>query len=203
MRVKICGITNLEDAQLASRLGAWALGFIFYKKSPRFVSAQTVKKITQALAPFVTTVGVFVNEKEGAIQRIAENCRLDAIQLHGDESPAFCRRLAKQYKVIKAARIGPGFDFKRLADYPVSALLFDTWQKDSYGGSGKIFNWNLLKGYTPNGAALILSGGLNADNVKQAVEQVHPYAVDVSSGVEAAPGKKSKELLINFFNRIQ
>ncbi len=201
VRVKICGITNREDALKAAELGAWALGFIFTKKSPRYISPFKAKKIIEALPPFVTPVGVFVNQSEGAIKDIMNFCGISTIQLHGDESPQMCGRLGKKYKVIKAFRVKEDFNISGLGEYPVAAYLMDTFAEDSFGGSGKTFNWDILKGRTlPK--PVILSGGLNPENVAAAVEALHPFAVDVSSGVEKEPGKKDFGKMEEFFSGI-
>ena len=179
VKVKICGITNRQDAALAAKLGADAVGFVFYKKSPRFVSPYKVKRIIQELPPFVTPVGVFANQKEGAIRDIVDFCGIKTVQLHGDEDANTCRRL-KDYQLIKAFRIGDDFDFAQLAGYPVQSYLFDAHQDDALGGTGKTFNWDLLKEKTfPK--PFILSGGLNPQNIYQAIRDVKPYAVDASS----------------------
>lgn len=200
VRVKICGITNLEDAKAAVDCGAWALGFIFFKKSPRFISPSKAQKIISALPPFVTPVGVFVNQGRGAVQDIAQFCGLKTLQFHGDETPEYCRGFSR-YQVIKSFRVSDQFNISDISKFPVSAYLFDTYQEDSYGGSGKTFNWNVVTGkkfLKP----VILSGGLNAVNIKEAIAAVCPYAVDVSSGVEKEPGKKGWELLKNLFEVI-
>ncbi len=197
VKIKICGITNKEDAFLAAQFGAWALGFVFYKKSPRYISPSNARKIIQELPPFVMPVGVFVNQGYGAIQDIAEFCGISTLQLHGDETPQFCGRFRSQ-KIIKAFRVGDDFDISGLSQFKVSGYLFDAFQEDTFGGSGKTFNWEIIKGKKfPK--AVILSGGLNPQNVAQAVQEVNPYAVDVSSGVEQAPGKKNYRLLQEFF----
>ena len=187
-RVKICGITNKDDALAAAKLGAWALGFIFYKQSPRYVSPFKAKKIIDELPPFVTPVGVFVNLKEGAVMDIAEFCGISTLQLHGDESPQYCRRL-KKFKLIKAFRVKEDFNISGLGEYPVSAYLFDGHEKGVFGGTGKTFDWEVIKDKKiPK--PVILSGGLSPENVAGAVRGLSPYAVDVSSGVEKEPGKK-------------
>ena len=198
MKVKVCGITNKEDALKAIDLGAHAIGFIFYKKSPRYVSPFKVHKIIEALPPFVEPVGVFVNQNEGAVKDIMNFCGLKTIQLHGDETPIYCQRLRK-FKVIKAFRINEGFEWGKILSFKtVASYLFDTYQDDQYGGSGKSFNWELLKTQEFD-KPYILSGGLNAQNILQAVK-LKPYALDVSSGVEDSPGKKSEKKLVEFFS---
>ena len=197
VKVKICGITNKEDALLAAELGAWALGFIFYKKSPRAIAPFKARKIIEELPPFVVPVGVFVNQKEGAVKDIANFCGIKTLQFHGDETPQYCKRF-KEYKIIKAFRVKEDFDISNLSQFPAAAYLFDTYQEDTYGGSGKTFNWDVIKDKKFN-KPVILSGGLNPENIASAIKEVCPYAVDVSSGVEEFPGKKSEKLLIKFF----
>ena len=200
IKVKICGITNRQDAVLAAKLGADAVGFVFYKKSPRFVSPYKVKRIIEDLPPFVTPVGVFVDQKAGAIMDIADFCGITTLQLHGNEDIDACRRL-KKYRLIKAFRISDDFDFTKIAAYPVQSFLFDTHQDDEFGGTGKTFNWELLKDKTfPK--PFILSGGLNPQNIYQAIKEVKPYAVDASSGLEKAPGEKDERLLRDFFSAV-
>ena len=200
-RVKICGITNKADAFKAVELGASALGFIFYKKSPRYVSPFKVRKIIEDLPPFVVPIGVFVNQKEGAVKDIVNFCGMTTLQFHGDETPMYCQRFSR-FKVIKAFRLKDDFDWKILAEYKtVSAYLFDTYREEQYGGSGKAFNWDLLKDKKFD-KPIILAGGLTPMNVSTAIETVYPYALDVSSGVENSPGKKDPHLLQEFFKKI-
>ncbi|MBF0620250.1 MAG: phosphoribosylanthranilate isomerase [Candidatus Omnitrophica bacterium] len=202
-RIKICGITNKEDAFKAIKLGAHALGFIFHKKSPRFISPSRAKNIIAVLPPFVTLTGVFVNERGGAIRDIISFCGLNAIQLHGEENHHDCHRL-KRYntKIIKAFRVNDTFDFAQTEKYDVDAMLFDTYQESVQGGTGKVFNWELLKKAKVRGA-VILSGGLNSKNVFNAIQDVRPYGVDVSSGVEASVGVKDHRLLEEFIRSAQ
>ena len=201
IRAKICGITNKEDALSATKLGAWALGFIFYKKSPRYVSPFKAKKIIDELPPFVTPVGVFVNLNEGAVMDIANFCGLTTLQLHGDESPQYCRRL-KKFKLIKAFRVKEDFNISGLGEYPVSAYLFDGHEKGVFGGTGKTFDWTLISEKKLQ-KPVILSGGLTPDNVATAARAVHPYAVDVSSGVEKESGKKDYTKMEIFLRNLQ
>lgn len=200
-KVKICGITNLEDALKAAYYGAWALGFIFYKKSPRYVSPSKARKIIEALPPFVTPVGVFVNLKERAVRDICKFARIQTLQFHGEETPVYCKRF-KDHKIIKAFRVKEKFfDISDTVKYKVDADLFDTYQEGLAGGSGKTFNWDFVKG-RKMGRPFILSGGLNPENIKKAIEAVSPYAVDVSSGVEKSPGIKDPRLIRAFFEII-
>ncbi|MGB9797703.1 MAG: phosphoribosylanthranilate isomerase [bacterium] len=193
LRVKICGITNLEDAILAVNLGADALGFIF-APSPRRIEVEKAREIINSLPPFVTTVGVFVNEDARKVKEIADICKLDALQFHGEESPDYCEQFEK--KVIKAFKVQSGKELERLKDYNVSAYLLDSPHK------GKPFAWELLKGLHFE-KPIILAGGLNADNLNEALNIFIPYAVDVSSGVEAYPGKKDERKLRRFMEVIK
>ncbi len=197
IRVKICGITNKEDALKAVYYGAWALGFIFYRKSPRYISPSRVRKIVEQLPPFVTPVGVFVNPRERELHDVCHFTRIQTVQLHGDEDATFCKRL-KNYKIIKAFRVSPDFDFAKIANYKVDAYLFDTFKDDQYGGTGEVFSWDLLKDKKWD-RPVILSGGLSADNIQDAVTCVHPFAVDVSSSLEKSPGVKDPALIRAFF----
>jgi len=187
VKIKICGMTRLQDTLLAAGGGADAVGFIFYRKSPRYVSAKTVKAIVADLPPFIETVGVFVNETADRINRIADSCKLSAVQLHGDESPAFCKRIRR--KVIKAVRVKGRDSFDGLSVYKVSAFLLDSFSYQQQGGTGETFDWRLVsegKKYGP----VILAGGLDPSNVVHAIQKVKPYGVDVCSGVERTPGIK-------------
>ena len=187
IKIKVCGTTNLRDALFAVDSGADAIGFIFYKKSPRYILQKDAKDIVAKLPPFVETVGVFVNETSDRVNRIAEQCKLTAIQLHGDESSAFCRRIKR--RVIKAFRVKDTNSFKGMADYDVSGFLLDSYNEESKGGTGKTFDWNLALRAKKEGP-IILAGGLNPYNVYTAIHRVKPYGVDVCSGVEKSPGIK-------------
>jgi phosphoribosylanthranilate isomerase len=187
VRVKICGITNREDALHAAASGADALGFVFYSGSPRYVTPETVAAICSELPPFVIRVGLFVNESVEMIRGVAGECGLDALQLHGDESPQAC--LLPPYRVIKGLRPLAGDDLAALAIYPVSALLVDAAVPGHFGGTGQRADWALAAKLAVT-HRVVLAGGLTPDNVAAAITQVRPYAVDVSSGVESAPGKK-------------
>ena len=200
-RIKICGITNEADALKAARLGAWALGFIFYKKSPRFVSPFKAKKIIEALPPFITPVGVFVNHNLGAMRDIISHCGLPAVQLHGDEDHHFCHRLRRyNVKIIKAFHVGEEFDPKNVEPFKVDAYLFDTADQNAYGGTGKTFDWEVLQPLKSLNVPIILSGGLNHQNVIAPVNGLKPYAVDVNSSVEESPGKKDSKKMKDFID---
>jgi len=186
-KVKICGITNLEDALFAAEAGADALGFVFYAKSPRCIAPDRAREIILRLPPFVTKVGVFVNEELDRVTELMAHCSLDYAQLHGDEPPEQVAALA--LRVIKAVQVRSAADIERLAQYQAVAYLLDTYHPTKPGGTGETWDWELAaaaKQYGP----VILAGGLIPENVGEAIERVHPYAVDVSSGVEAAPGIK-------------
>ena len=196
-KVKICGITNLPDAQLAVGLGADALGFVFYPKSPRAVSVRQAADICNALPPFVVKVGVFVDELEFEIEKAIAECLLNAVQFHGEEPPGFCQKFAA--KSIKAIRMRDEDSLRAATEYDVDALLLDTYTDAERGGTGKTFDWALaVKAQETLGPPIILSGGLTTANVQEAIRKVRPYAVDVSSGVEREPGKKDPEKLRRF-----
>lgn len=200
LKVKICGMTQLKDALFAVEQGADAVGFIFYKKSPRAVTMKTVREIIAKLPPLVDTVGVFVNESADRVNKIADYCGLDLVQLHGEESPAFCRKIRR--RVVKAFRVRDLQSIKQLEKFPVSGFLLDTFSDDLHGGTGKTFDWNLALPAKKIGP-VILAGGLTPRNIGQAVRQVHPYGVDVCSGVEKSPGIKDHEKVRAFMKNIR
>jgi len=188
VRVKICGITNVEDALLAAEAGADALGFMFCESSPRYLSPAEASAIIRQLPPFLFRVGVFVNATEDVIRRTVAECGLDRVQLHGDETPDFCRQLP--VPVIKALRVKDADSLRALSGYDVIACLLDSFVPGVPGGTGAAFNWELALQAKASGQRIILAGGLTPDNIVQAVRKVQPYGVDVSSGVESSPGKK-------------
>jgi len=198
VKVKICGITSVADALQAAACGADALGLVFYGKSPRCVTPEQARVIVAALPPFVTSVGLFVNEAPQRIREIAGLCGLDVIQLHGDEGPAACDFAPR--RTIKALRIKNAASLTGHEAFQTSALLLDAWVADAYGGTGESFNWELAATVARQ-RPVILAGGLSVKNVAEAVRTVHPYAVDVSSGVEATPGKKDPEKVAAFIRR--
>jgi len=199
-RIKICGITNMEDAEAAVGFGADALGFIFYKGSKRYIDPETAGDIISNLPPFLTTVGVFVNQDLDEIIEIKDKTSINAVQLHGDEDPQFCNSVPT--KVIKVFRVKGTLDPGKVAQYPVQAILLDTYSDDEYGGTGRSFDWGIIEEMS-HPKKVILSGGLTPENVAEAVRIVKPYAVDVSSGVEATPGKKDHQKLKNFIEAIK
>ncbi len=200
VKVKICGITNLEDAIVSCEYGADALGFIFYRKSHRFIEPEKAKEIIKAIPPFVTAVGVFVDEDADRINEIAKNIGLNAVQLHGNESPEFCKKITG--KVVKAFRVIGDFDVSDFGhgECRVSAYLLDTYIEGMAGGTGEVFNWDIAVKAKEYGR-IILAGGLKPENVADAVKKVMPYGVDVSSGVEERPGKKDLKKVKKFIER--
>ena len=194
-RVKICGITNLDDALAAVEFGGDAIGFVFVPNTPRYIEPAKAAEIIARLPPFVTTVGLFVNDSKERIKQIADQCKLSVLQLHGQESPDFCLQFDR--KVIKAFRVKDKESLDALPKYNVSAYLLDTYVKGAMGGTGVTFDWSLASDAKKYGL-VILAGGLNPENVAKAIQQVHPYGVDVSSGVEAEPGKKDHSKLKDF-----
>lgn len=195
-RVKICGITRLDDALHAVHCGADALGFVFYERSPRCVSPEQVRTMIAALPPLVTTVGLFVNQTAEIIRQVVAHCGLDVVQLHGDEPPEVCRALAP-CRVIKALRLRDAESLRDLEHFPASAILLDAWVPDRFGGTGHRCDWQLAAEVAA-GHTVMLAGGLAPDCVAEAVRRVRPYAVDVSSGVESAPGVKDPEKVAAF-----
>lgn len=201
VRSKICGITRVEDALAAAHAGADAIGLVFYSKSPRAVSVQQAREIIAALPPFVTTVGLFVNASRCEINEILDAVALDALQFHGDETPAQCEGFHRPW--FKALRVGGDEDVAgQVARYVnASGILLDTFVAGVPGGTGERFDWSLI----PSGLTkpLILAGGLTAENVQQAIVEVRPYAVDVSGGVEASKGIKDAAKVQAFVERVR
>ena len=186
--VKICGITNAEDALAAASAGADALGFNFCESSPRHVSLPMAAQIARTLPPLVVKVGVFVNAPEDLVVRAISECALNLLQFHGDETPEYCRQFGLMS--MKAFRIRDAASLDQLSNYPTEAWLLDAYSPDKAGGTGEKFNWDLAVQAQRMGRPIFLAGGLTPDNVAEAVRKVRPYGVDVASGVEAAPGKK-------------
>jgi phosphoribosylanthranilate isomerase len=196
VKVKICGITTLEDALTAIDAGADALGFVFYSLSPRHVSPGQAADIIRALPPFVQTVGLFVNEEISVVNATADRCCLDLIQLHGEETPEYCESVRR--RVIKAFRVKDITTLDALARYRVSGCLLDAWSSAARGGTGQTFNWEIAAEAVNRGHLIILAGGLTPENVSEGIRQVQPYAVDVSSGVEFSPGCKDADKVRSF-----
>lgn len=197
-KVKICGIRDVATALAAVKAGADALGFVF-APSPRRVEREVVRSICSQLPPFVSRVGVFVNALASMVEETAEYCGLDTLQLHGDETPAYCRSF--KYKVIKAFRVRDAASLEELAPYHCAAVLLDTYVPGVPGGTGRSFNWSLARELALT-RPVILAGGLNPENINQAVDTARPYAVDVSGGVETG-GKKDLEKIRLFIQRVK
>ncbi len=200
-RIKICGITREQDVLAVANGGADALGLVFYEKSPRHVSVQQAEKLARVVPPFVTVVGLFVNPSVEYVREVLAKVSLDVLQFHGEESPEFCQQFGKPY--LKAIRVKPGVDLLQCASRYASAqgLLLDAYVEGTQGGTGESFDWALIPRDLP--LPVILSGGLHAGNVAAAIKQVRPYAVDVSSGVEAAKGIKDAAKVAAFINEVK
>lgn len=200
--VKICGITNLDDALAAVAAGADALGFNFYKPSPRYITPQHAREIIEQLPETLLTVGVFVNEEPAAVKAIAGEVGLRALQLHGDESSEYCRKLAEYY-VIKTFAVSDSFDVQAAHEYKVEAIMLDTKHNSLRGGTGRVFDWSVAQQAALTIPKLFLAGGLSPENVQNAVETVRPFAVDACSALEDRPGKKNHERMRVFINTVR
>ena len=202
-KIKICGATNLADAELAVDLGAWAVGVIFYPDSPRQCALEVAVEIGRVLKRRCEVVGVFVNEHLDRVVALAEECQLTVLQLHGDEGPAYCAQAARRTgaKVIKAVQVQNAASLKGLGPYVVDYYLLDGYAKGMRGGTGRTFDWKLVHERRLN-APVILSGGLNSSNVAEAINEVQPFAIDVASSVEAEPGHKDPAKLRALFEAV-
>jgi len=199
VKVKICGITSVADARVAAEAGADMIGLMFYEKSPRQISMETAVEIVRSISPFVARVGVFVNPPEELVTRAIAACGLNLLQFHGDEPPEFCTQFGVMS--MKAFRMRDAESLRALANYPTDAWLLDAYTSDQFGGTGEKFNWDLAVEATKSGRPVFLAGGLTPDNVAEAVCKVQPFGVDVSSGVESAPGKKDAAKVKLFIER--
>tara|TARA_R100001377_G_scaffold27604_2_gene14815 strand:- start:608 stop:1255 length:648 start_codon:yes stop_codon:yes gene_type:complete len=202
-RVKICGLTNVEEAIAAGGLGADAVGLVFYPQSKRALSVETAVSIRKALPTFVSAVGLFVNPTEAQVETVLKQLHLDCLQFHGDETPQFCASFGLPY--MKAIRVREGLDLEReISRFTTSsAILLDSFDKQSAGGTGTRFDWNIAaKAVCATQQRIVLAGGLDPQNVAAAIRQVQPYAVDVSSGVESVPGRKSPERMQAFLSEV-
>ena len=200
-RTKICGITRLEDAKASVRAGCDALGFVFYKESPRYIALDAFKVIVKELPPFVTKAGLFVNDDPAEIEEAIQSGLVNVLQFHGDETPDFCRQFNFPY--IKAVAVSSSVDLIQYAKdfHDAEALLLDAYHEHLKGGTGQTFDWNLI----PQSLSkpIVLAGGLNVDNVKEAIKKVKPYAVDVSGGVEESKGIKNSLKIQAFIKETQ
>lgn len=199
-RIKICGLTRRQDVLTVSASGTDAIGLVFYDKSPRHVTIEQAAQLAAAIPPFVTLVGLFVNPFENEVREVLRHVPLDVLQFHGEEDPAFCAQFARPY--LKAVRVKPGVDLVQCAARykGAQALLLDAFVEGAHGGTGESFDWALIPQDLP--LPVILSGGLHAGNVAEAIRQVRPYAVDVSSGVELAKGIKDAAKVAAFINEV-
>lgn len=197
-KVKICGITSVDDALMAVDAGADALGLVFFEKSPRFVPVEAAARIIAKLPPFVQVVGLFVNADLELVNRTADHCGLDIVQLHGEESPEYCSLVRR--RVMKAFRVRGPESLAPLSEYRVAAYLLDAYSPHAYGGTGEMFDWDCAVAAKEQGR-IVLAGGLTPDNIAEAVAKVRPYGVDVSSGVESSPGKKDPEKVRRFIQQ--
>jgi phosphoribosylanthranilate isomerase len=199
-RIKICGITRDSDLDVAVRSGADAVGFVFYPPSPRALTADAAATLARRVPPFVSRVGLFVNAEPASVREVLAKVPVDILQFHGDESAEYCEQFGLPY--LKAARVRPGLDLLEFARaYPsAQGLLLDAWV-EAYGGMGQSFDWSLIPNDLP--LPMVLSGGLHAGNVAEAVHKVHPWAVDVSSGVEAAKGIKDADKIAAFIAAVR
>src|SRR5262249_27415269 len=202
VKLKVCGLTSIEDARTAIECGAEYLGFNFYPKSPRYIAPESARAIIERLPSEVIGVGVFVNESlpEDVIEILRVSGARMA-QLHGDESPAYCASIGAE-RVIKALRIVNDFDARRVLDYPASAILLDSFDSKLYGGTGRTTNWAIAR-EAAKLTRIFLAGGLSADNIAEAIRAVEPFAVDVNSGVESAPGRKDASKLQTLRHRMK
>jgi len=200
--VKVCGITRLEDGLAAAARGAWAIGFVFWPPSPRSIDPERAGGIARAMPPGIIRAGVFVDASEAEILSVAERAGLDAVQLHGSEPPELVRACARRLPlVMKALRVGPGFRAEEADPYEDALLLLDAKSERAPGGTGEVFEWSLAAAFA-RGRRVVLAGGLRPSNVRDAIAAVRPFAVDVSSGVESAPGVKDPEALEAFFRAV-
>ena len=206
VRVKICGMTRIDDAQCAAAAGVDALCFIFYAKSPRHIEPEAARRIIAGLPPLVDAVGVFVNEEMARVEAVVRGCGLQYAQLHGGESPDYCRELAARAgcRVLKAIRVGPATTAAEVAPYrgAVCGFLLETYQQEAMGGTGAVFDWVLIDRLQLD-HPFLLAGGLSVDNIAAALAQAQPFGVDANSGLERAPGIKDHDLIERFMTAVR
>jgi phosphoribosylanthranilate isomerase len=201
VKVKICGITSVADGVAAAEAGADMIGLMLYERSPRHISVELAAEISQAVSPFIVKVGVFVNPDEDTVMRAIGDCGVSLLQFHGEETPEFCTQFGAMS--MKAFRVRDAGSLLALPNYPTDAYLLDAYSPDAHGGTGAKFNWDLALEAKNHGKPIFLAGGLTPENVGAAVRQVHPFGVDVSSGVESAPGKKDHAKVRAFIQAVQ
>jgi phosphoribosylanthranilate isomerase len=200
VKVKICGFTNYEDAMAAADMGADMLGFNFYPKSPRYIKPSEAAKIINKLPAYVDTVGLFVNDTFERIEKTIDECRLDWVQFHGDEPPDYCEQFGTlNIRTMKALRVKDASDIKRAEEYFTDAILLDAFNPKKYGGTGLVFDWNIIGNISKR---VFLAGGINSENIAKAVD-LGIYGIDVCSGVESKPGKKDHAKMRKLFDMIQ
>ncbi len=201
VKVKICGITSVADGRAAADAGADMIGLMFYERSPRHISFVTAAEISRALPPFIIKVGVFVNPDEDTVMRAIGECGVTLLQFHGEETPEFCTQFGVMS--MKALRVRDATSLEMLPNYATDAYLLDAYSPEAHGGTGAKFNWDLAIGAKKLGKPIFLAGGLTPENVGAAVSQVQPFGVDVSSGVESAPGKKDPAKVQAFIKAVR
>lgn len=201
VKVKICGITSVADGVAAAEAGADMIGLMFYERSPRHISFPTAAEISRALSPFLVKVGVFVNPDEDIVMRAIGECGVTLLQFHGEEKPEFCAQFGVMS--MKAFRVRDADSLLALPNYATEAYLLDAYSPDAHGGTGAKFNWDLAMDAKQHGKPIFLAGGLTPENIGEAVRKVQPFGVDVSSGVESAPGKKDHAKVQAFIKAVQ
>ena len=202
-RIKICGITNVQDATWVANLGADYLGMVFFKESKRKISLERAQEIVETLPPYIEKVGLFVNEEPQIVEQALKLCQLNVLQFQGEETPDYCRQFKGKAKIIKSFRMKDEEVLSGIAQYDVDFYHLDAFVEGLHGGTGQTFNWDLALKAKQFGRPIFLAGGLNPENVAEAIKKVQPYAVDVSSGVEASPRRKSAELMQQFINNVR
>jgi len=202
-KIKICGITNTDDAVWVANVGADYLGLVFARDSKRKVSLQKAKEITGACPPYIQKVGLFVNEEPAVVDKTLAFCKLDILQFHGEETPNYCNQFKEKAKIIKAFRIKDEESLRQISQYDVDFYLLDAFVEGEQGGTGRAFNWDLAVQAKQFGRPIFLAGGLNPDNVAEAIKKVQPFAVDVSSGIESSPRRKNVELMRKFVDKVR
>ena len=203
VKIKICGITNTEDATWVANLGADYLGLVFARDSKRKVNLEKAKEIVSITPPYIKKVGLFVDEEPGVVDKVLTLCKLDMLQFHGQESPDYCNQFKEKAEIIKAFRLKDETSLSQIPQYDVNFYLLDAYVEGEPGGTGESFNWDLALKVKEFGRPIFLAGGLNPDNVVEAIKKVQPFAVDVSSGIESSPRRKNVELMQEFIKKIR